>query len=76
MISRSLSTRFKPAWEEPAKEEADKLVKICFDKGLVLLSCGNFGNVIRTLMPLVITDEQLERGLSIMEEGFRELATS
>ena len=54
-------------------EEADKLVKFCFDKGLVLLSCGNFGNVIRTLMPLVITDEQLERGLAILEEGLREL---
>jgi 4-aminobutyrate aminotransferase/(S)-3-amino-2-methylpropionate transaminase len=59
----------------PAKEEADKLLKFCFDKGLVLLSCGNFGNVIRTLMPLVITDEQLERGLSILEEGFQELTT-
>jgi 4-aminobutyrate aminotransferase/(S)-3-amino-2-methylpropionate transaminase len=57
----------------PAKEAADKLVKFCFDRGLVLLSCGNFGNVIRTLMPLVITDEQLERGLAILEEGFREL---
>jgi len=59
----------------PAKEAADKLVKFCFEKGLVLLSCGNFGNVIRTLMPLVITDEQLERGLSILEEGFRKLKT-
>ena len=59
----------------PAKEETDKLVKRCFEKGLVLLSCGSHGNVIRTLMPLVITDEQLERGLSILEEGFRELTT-
>ena len=56
-----------------AREEADKLVKICFEKGLVLLSCGTFGNVIRTLMPLVITDAQLEKGLGILEEGFQEL---
>jgi 4-aminobutyrate aminotransferase/(S)-3-amino-2-methylpropionate transaminase len=62
--------------KEPAKEEADKLVRLCYDKGLVLLSCGNFGNVIRTLMPLVITEEQLERGLSILEEGFQALTTS
>jgi len=60
--------------KEPAAEEAKALVKFCFDKGLILLSCGNFGNVIRTLMPLVITDEQLERGLSIMEEGFSVLS--
>jgi 4-aminobutyrate aminotransferase/(S)-3-amino-2-methylpropionate transaminase len=59
--------------KEPAKEEADKLVKLCFEKGLVLLSCGTFGNVIRTLMPLVITDAQLEKGLSILEEGFQQL---
>ena len=59
--------------KEPAKEEADKLVKLCFEKGLVLLSCGTFGNVIRTLMPLVITDAQLEKGLGILEEGFQEL---
>ena len=57
----------------PAKEEADQLVKLCYQKGLVLLSCGNFGNVIRTLMPLVITDEQLQRGLAIMDESLNEL---
>lgn len=58
----------------PASEEAKKLTQTCYEKGLVLLSCGNYGNVIRTLMPFVITDEQLDRGLSIMEDGFKELA--
>jgi len=53
---------------EPAPDQAKKLVKLCYDKGLIILSCGNFGNVIRTLMPLVITDGQLERGLTIFEE--------
>jgi len=60
--------------KEPAAEEAKALVKFCFDKGLILLSCGNFGNVIRTLMPLIIEDDQLERGLAIMEEGFAALS--
>ncbi len=58
---------------EPATEEAKKLVQRCYEKGLVILSCGNFGNVIRTLMPFVITDEQLDRGLSILEESLKEL---
>jgi len=58
----------------PAVEEAKALTAFCHDKGLILLSCGTFGNVIRTLMPLVITDEQLERGLTIMEEGFASLS--
>ncbi|MCP4404710.1 MAG: 4-aminobutyrate--2-oxoglutarate transaminase [bacterium] len=56
--------------KEPASEAAKALVKFCYEKGLILLSCGAFGNVIRTLMPLVITDDQLERGLAIMEDGF------
>ncbi len=59
--------------KQPASETAKKLTQISFDKGLVLLSCGNYGNVIRTLMPFAITDEQLERGLQILEEGLKEL---
>ena len=59
--------------KEPATEETKKLVQLCFEKGLLLISCGNFGNVVRTLMPFVITDEQLERGLTILEEGLSEL---
>jgi 4-aminobutyrate aminotransferase/(S)-3-amino-2-methylpropionate transaminase len=60
--------------KEPAAAEAKALVKYCYERGLIILSCGNFGNVIRTLMPLVITDEQLEKGLSILEEGLAGLS--
>jgi 4-aminobutyrate aminotransferase/(S)-3-amino-2-methylpropionate transaminase len=59
--------------KEPATDEAKKLVQLCYEKGLILLSCGNFGNVIRTLMPFVITDEELEKGLGILEESLHEL---
>ncbi len=58
----------------PAGDETKKLVKICYEKGLVLIACGNFGNVIRTLMPLVITDEQLDRGFAILEAGLQEVS--
>lgn len=60
--------------KEPAADDAKALTKICYEKGLILLSCGNFGNVIRALMPLVITDEQLDKGLAIMEEGLAGLS--
>ena len=60
--------------KEPAAEEAKALVQFCYENGLILLSCGNYGNVIRTLMPLVIDDDQLERGLAVMEEGLSRLA--
>jgi 4-aminobutyrate aminotransferase/(S)-3-amino-2-methylpropionate transaminase len=59
--------------KEPAADEAKALVKFCHERGLILLSCGTFGNVIRVLMPLVIADEQLDKGLAIMEEGIAEL---
>ena len=60
--------------KEPAADKAKELVEFSHKKGLILLACGNFGNVIRTLMPLVIEDEQLERGLAIMEEGLATLS--
>jgi 4-aminobutyrate aminotransferase / (S)-3-amino-2-methylpropionate transaminase / 5-aminovalerate transaminase len=60
--------------KEPAGAEAKKLTKLCFEKGLVILNCGSFGNVVRFLMPLVITDQQLERGLGILEESLREVS--
>lgn len=59
-----------PETRTPAAAKAKALTSFCLDQGLILLSCGNYGNVIRTLMPLVITDEQLDRGLSILDEGF------
>jgi 4-aminobutyrate aminotransferase/(S)-3-amino-2-methylpropionate transaminase len=51
----------------PAADETKALVRLCHERGLVLLSCGLYGNVIRTLMPLVITDEQLDQGFNILE---------
>jgi 4-aminobutyrate aminotransferase len=39
------------------------------ERGLVILSCGLYGNVIRLLPPLSATDEELERGLAILEEA-------
>ncbi len=59
--------------KEPDADKAKKLVNLCFHKGLIILSCGNFGNVIRTLMPFVITKEQLDKGLAILEECIAEV---
>jgi 4-aminobutyrate aminotransferase / (S)-3-amino-2-methylpropionate transaminase / 5-aminovalerate transaminase len=43
------------------------------DKGLVLLSCGLYGNVIRILVPLVISDDDLAQGLEILDETLQEV---
>ncbi|WML40977.1 4-aminobutyrate--2-oxoglutarate transaminase [Neobacillus sp. OS1-2] len=53
----------------PDKEAVGKIVKAACERGLMLLSAGIYSNVIRLLMPLTITDDQLEEGLQILEEA-------
>jgi len=62
------------ASKEPAGDEAGELVKRCYEKGLIVLRCGAYHNVIRILMPLVITDDELERGFAILEGRLKEIA--
>ena len=59
--------------KEPATDETKLLVKKCYEKGLILIPAGTYNNIIRILMPLVITDEELEEGLSILEKGLGDL---
>ncbi len=59
---------------EPDAELTRKLVHACHDRGLILLSAGVHGNVIRVLSPLTISDEHLTRGLDILDEELGRLA--
>ena len=54
---------------EPAREATDRFTQLALQKGLITITAGTFGNVIRTLMPLVITDDELEQGLQLMEQA-------
>jgi len=51
----------------PDKELTQRIIRRCYENGLLVLSAGTAGNVIRALMPLVITDDQLEEGLDVLE---------
>ncbi len=55
-----------PESKTPDKERTSRVVEAALQEGLLLLTAGQYGNVIRTLMPFVITDEELEEGLSIL----------
>jgi 4-aminobutyrate aminotransferase/(S)-3-amino-2-methylpropionate transaminase len=55
--------------KEPAAALASAATAAARELGLVLLSCGLYGNVIRILVPLVISDEDLDRGLELLEEA-------
>ncbi|PTM57523.1 4-aminobutyrate--2-oxoglutarate transaminase [Desmospora activa] len=58
-----------PASKEPDKTLTNAIISEAGKRGLLLLSAGVYGNVVRLLMPIVITDEQLEEGLSILEQS-------
>jgi 4-aminobutyrate aminotransferase/(S)-3-amino-2-methylpropionate transaminase len=61
------------ATREPDKETAGKLVRYCYEHGVIVMTAGTYGNVIRLIPPLVISDEELSEGLSVIEQGFASL---
>ncbi|MGH3059966.1 MAG: 4-aminobutyrate--2-oxoglutarate transaminase [Gaiellaceae bacterium] len=60
----------------PAGKLAAATTAAARERGLVLLSCGLHGNVLRILAPLVIDDDDLARGLEILEESLVEASAS
>lgn len=57
---------------EPAPELTKRILALCYQRGLLIISAGTYGNVIRFLAPLVATAEQIEEGLSILENALAE----
>ncbi len=66
---RGLGPMLAFEFAERTPDRAQAVVSAAFDRGLVLLSCGLYGNVIRLLPPLTIGAEDLEEGLAILEES-------
>jgi len=56
---------------EPAAEETKQITQYCYEHGVITISAGTYGNVIRLLMPLVITESQMDEGLDVLEGGLR-----
>jgi 4-aminobutyrate aminotransferase/(S)-3-amino-2-methylpropionate transaminase len=54
---------------EPAMALTNDVLRYCHAHGLVLLKAGLYDNVIRLLFPLVIGEQELDRGLDILEEA-------
>ncbi|MFM9865526.1 MAG: 4-aminobutyrate--2-oxoglutarate transaminase [Micropepsaceae bacterium] len=59
---------------EPDAERTKKLTAEALKRGLILLTCGLYGNGIRVLVPITIEDKVLEEGLSILEESLKAVA--
>ena len=56
---------------EPAAEETKQITQYCYEHGVITISAGSYGNVIRLLMPLVITDGQMDEALDVLEGAFK-----
>jgi 4-aminobutyrate aminotransferase/(S)-3-amino-2-methylpropionate transaminase len=60
-LVRSKSTR------QPADTETTQVAQYCYEHGLVTITAGSYSNVIRLLMPLVITDAQMDEAMDVLE---------
>ncbi|MEY2413157.1 MAG: 4-aminobutyrate aminotransferase / (S)-3-amino-2-methylpropionate transaminase / 5-aminovalerate [Acidobacteriaceae bacterium] len=56
---------------EPASEETKQIVQHCYKNGLITLSAGSYSNVIRVLVPLVITPDQMSEALDVLESALQ-----
>jgi len=60
---------------EPAPQLTQTLMKVANENGLILLSCGTYGNVIRFLVPLTASDDLVREGMDIFETSLSEAVT-
>lgn len=58
----------------PDAEICNKIVSACYEEGLIILSAGTHKNIIRILSPLVITLDELDKGMTILETQIRKLS--
>jgi 4-aminobutyrate aminotransferase/(S)-3-amino-2-methylpropionate transaminase len=73
---RAIELVRSPDTREPAKEETEQVLKYCHEHGLILISAGTYGNVLRVLVPLSVTDEQFEEGLNVFEAALASVTES
>jgi 4-aminobutyrate aminotransferase-like enzyme len=66
----------RPHSSSPDAQFAKRVQKLSLDRGLVLLLCGVYGNVIRFLLPLTTPERVLTEGLNILESALREAAAA
>jgi 4-aminobutyrate aminotransferase/(S)-3-amino-2-methylpropionate transaminase len=66
----------RPGTTEPDPDATRRILEACHSRGVVTLSCGTYGNVIRLLPPLIIDDVLLNDGLAVLETAIGEVLGS
>jgi 4-aminobutyrate aminotransferase len=64
----------KPGGKIPDREKAGAVKKACVERGLLILTCGTYDNIIRWIPPLIINQGHLEEGLAIFEQALEKTA--
>jgi 4-aminobutyrate aminotransferase / (S)-3-amino-2-methylpropionate transaminase / 5-aminovalerate transaminase len=64
----------KPGTDEPNPEAVGAIIKFCQQNGVLILSAGTYGNVIRLLPPLVIPENLLNEALGIIDQAFASIS--
>jgi 4-aminobutyrate aminotransferase/(S)-3-amino-2-methylpropionate transaminase len=59
---------------EPADSETKEIAKYCYEHGLITITAGTFNNVMRILVPLVVSEEQFDEGLGVIEAALARVA--
>jgi 4-aminobutyrate aminotransferase/(S)-3-amino-2-methylpropionate transaminase len=57
----------------PDSETTQSIIRYCCEHGVVLVTAGTYGNVIRLLVPLVISDADLQEALDVLESALSEV---
>ncbi len=60
--------------KEPADTETKELSKYCYEHGLINITAGTYSNVMRILVPLVVTDAQFDEGMDVLGAGLASVA--
>ena len=57
----------------PAAEETKKITQYCYEHGLITITAGSYSNVIRVLVPFVVTDAQMDEGMDVLESALADV---
>ena len=59
---------------EPAAEETKQITQYCYEHGLITITAGTYSNVIRVLVPLVVTREQMDEAMDVLEAALESVS--
>jgi 4-aminobutyrate aminotransferase len=69
-----IATEFSTAQGQPDGATAKQVVQNCFEQGLLLLTCGTYGQVVRWIPPLIVSSAQADEALHIFERALAQVS--